>query len=61
MAPTSQTNTSVHLSSADPDQGHDAHLPGGIVDQELDEPEIAELGHRLVGSLARTALLNKRS
>ncbi len=31
--------------SAYPDEGHDAHLPGGIVDQELHEPEIAELGH----------------
>ena len=31
--------------SACPDEGHDAHQLGGIVDQELHEPEIAELGH----------------
>jgi hypothetical protein len=40
-------NTSVHQTtlSASPDQGQDTYQPGGIVDQELHEPEIAELGH----------------
>jgi hypothetical protein len=31
--------------SANPDQGHDADQPGRIVDQELRESEITDLGH----------------
>ena len=31
--------------SANPDEGHDADLPGRILDSELHEPEITDLGH----------------
>src|SRR5262245_10975788 len=31
--------------SSNPDEGHDADQPGRIVDQELHEPEITDLGH----------------